>query len=232
MNLKKRIPEPVEITKETKFTKKYELLDAKNYKNKNSSYRLVAKEIIKKFKIKEEKILDVACGYGGLIGILNEHLPKIEYMGLDASKFILSLARDLHKRNKNTKFIKGFSEKLPFKNESFDFVICRDSIHHFRDPLKSFKEMYRVTKKGGIIYVLDLGRDIPEKLIYDGFWKFFNWNPYVAVNYLYSIRASYTTKEIKQVLKKTSIKDYNIKNFSIKKPYNYFSQRWNLVIKK
>lgn len=49
----------------------------------------------------------------------------------------------------------GYSDHLPFPEESFDVVICRGVLEHvptYRLPA-SLSEMYRVTKKGGICYI-------------------------------------------------------------------------------
>jgi len=50
----------------------------------------------------------------------------------------------------------GFSDLLPFEDESFDLVICRGVLEHVpTDRLPtSLMEMYRVTKKGGFCYIV------------------------------------------------------------------------------
>jgi len=46
--------------------------------------------------------------------------------------------------------------ELPFAKNLFDFVICRGALEHIPSELqqKSVNEMYRVTKTGGICYIL------------------------------------------------------------------------------
>lgn len=223
----KRIPEPTEFVTDDELAKKYEKLDAKNYKNKNSSYRIVSKDILKRTKLKKGKILDLGCGYGGLIGVLNEFLPNMDYKGIDASQWIIEFGKKLHKKNSNITLIKCNAEKLPFKKNTFDIILCRDVIHHLKNPIKVLKEMQRVTKKEGLIYIVDLRRDISKKNIYKGLWEFFNEFPTIAINYLYSIRASYTIKEIKKLLKKSKILNYKI----LKGKGFYFQGRWMAIIK-
>lgn len=41
----------------------------------------------------------------------------------------------------------------PFKNEQFREVRCIDVIEHLDDFTKTMKELYRITKKGGKIYI-------------------------------------------------------------------------------
>lgn len=42
---------------------------------------------------------------------------------------------------------------LPFKNDSCDLVICESSLEHFKDPILAVKEMNRVLKKEGLVYI-------------------------------------------------------------------------------
>ncbi len=53
---------------------------------------------------------------------------------------------------KNT--VKAFADKIPFKENSFDFVICRGVIEHIPTGKRvvSVNEMYRVLKRGGVAY--------------------------------------------------------------------------------
>ena len=41
-------------------------------------------------------------------------------------------------------------QKLPFKDNSFDFVISDQVIEHIENPIKAVDESFRVLKKGGI----------------------------------------------------------------------------------
>ena len=45
------------------------------------------------------------------------------------------------------------ASNLPFKNDSCDLVICESSLEHFKDPVLAVKEMNRVLKTGGLVYV-------------------------------------------------------------------------------
>ncbi len=50
------------------------------------------------------------------------------------------------------------SKKMPYCDESFDQVISNSIIHHIPNPLECFKEMIRVTKKDGLLFIRDLLR--------------------------------------------------------------------------
>jgi len=44
-------------------------------------------------------------------------------------------------------------ENLTYKDNSFDIIHCVNALDHCVDPYKAIKEMYRVCKKGGYIYL-------------------------------------------------------------------------------
>lgn len=59
-------------------------------------------------------------------------------------------------------------EKLPFKNKSFDFIICRQVIEHSKNPFQFIKEIQRVGRRGIII----CPRAVREKIFE---WKDHHW---------------------------------------------------------
>lgn len=51
--------------------------------------------------------------------------------------------------NLNIRIVKEFSEQLPFEDNSFDLVYCRQVLHHANDLPKTCQEIFRVLKPGG-----------------------------------------------------------------------------------
>jgi len=51
--------------------------------------------------------------------------------------------------NLNIHVKEEFGEKLPFADETFDLIYCRQALHHANDLLALCKEIGRVLKKGG-----------------------------------------------------------------------------------
>jgi SAM-dependent methyltransferase len=94
-----------------------------------------------KSKIQNPKILDVGCGTGGNLEML-EKFGAAE--GVDVSDEALEFCK-----SKGLKVHKGLAEKLPFTDASFDVVTALDVIEHLDDDVAGLKEMHRVLKAGG-----------------------------------------------------------------------------------
>lgn len=117
-------------------------------------FRKIAKLINLKPK---EKLLDVGCGDGNLLKILQGEYPKNKLTGLDIDSKILKIARK--KLPKNIELIKSSAAKLPFPDHSVDVVTSTFMIHHLetQDKEKMIREIFRILKPNGRFYLLDFG---------------------------------------------------------------------------
>jgi len=105
---------------------------------------------LQKYLKKNAKILDAGCGTGGTIIYLKKKNPKWQLCGIDVSQIALNYCK---KRNiKNLKL--GSINKLPYKDDYFDAVVCLDVLYHKGINLqKAISEFDRILKPQGIIYV-------------------------------------------------------------------------------
>lgn len=100
-------------------------------------------------------VYDAACGYGGIMHTLFDggNSTGLSYTGADiranlqqmpvppgATPSQILLARH------------DISDPLPL-NETFDFIVCRNAIHHTPDPRKTFASLRRSLKPGGTIAI-------------------------------------------------------------------------------
>ena len=104
-------------------------------------------EKIEKNKQKPLKVLDVGGGTGNHLDIGSHRMVKL-YL-LDRNRSMLSESES------DVDPVQGDVHSLPFEDDFFDIVICVDALHHFQDRKKSLKEMERVSKTGGYIFVAD-----------------------------------------------------------------------------
>lgn len=89
-------------------------------------------------------ILDAGCGEGFILDRLQEAQIGKNLVGIDISKDAINLGKILFPK---LDLRVGDITKLPFKNNSYDVVICTEVLEHLKNPRKALKEMIRVSKK-------------------------------------------------------------------------------------
>ena len=57
---------------------------------------------------------------------------------------------------RNVKLVAGSAEALPFAEGVFGFVVSRHSFHHFVNAALVMREMYRVLRMGGRLFLADM----------------------------------------------------------------------------
>ena len=67
---------------------------------------------------------------------------------------MLAVART--KLPKEATLLKADVHRLPFKDDFFDYVTSTEAFHHYHDQQKALQEMFRVTKTGGKIIIVDI----------------------------------------------------------------------------
>lgn len=95
-----------------------------------------------------KKLLDVACGEGGLV--VEAQRAGLRGHGLDISAVAVEKAR---KNSPSSEFVAGDAERLPWPDEHFDFVTCLGSLENMINPWKALSEIVRVTRPGGTVCV-------------------------------------------------------------------------------
>jgi ubiquinone/menaquinone biosynthesis C-methylase UbiE len=104
--------------------------------------------------------LDIGCGTGWAVGQAARIIDfKGSFYGVDLSQKMIEKAEENFKEYPTFHFIKANSESIPLKDTFFDIIICTNSFHHYLHPEKSMKEIFRLLKPGGRIYILDPAAD-------------------------------------------------------------------------
>ena len=106
-------------------------------------------------------VLEVAPG-PGFLAIELARTGKYAVTGLDVSKTFVDLARkNAAQAGVSPQFLEGNVSAMPFKDDSFDLLVCRAAFKNFSEPEKALEEMYRVLRPGGTGLIIDLRRDTP-----------------------------------------------------------------------
>jgi len=91
-----------------------------------------------------QRILDAGCGEGFTIMKLMENGIGKRLVGVENSKIAISLSKKVNPQL-TIKF--GSVYSLPYKDNSFDLVICTEVLEHLNEPEKGLSELVRVSKK-------------------------------------------------------------------------------------
>ncbi|MBS4008328.1 MAG: class I SAM-dependent methyltransferase [Clostridium sp.] len=113
-------------------------------------------QLIKEYAPKGEKlaVLDVGTGPGFLSIILSA--MGNEVTAVDSSENMLEEAKkNISKAGFAVRCQQADAQKLPFPEDTFDLIICRNLVWTLPDPLAAYQDWYRVLKPGGRVLVFD-----------------------------------------------------------------------------
>jgi ubiquinone/menaquinone biosynthesis C-methylase UbiE len=115
-------------------------------------YKLVLEQLP---SVEGKRILEVACGRGGFAILLASQGAHVS--GADFSSTALDIAR---RRGRASGCADGHldltqadAQHLPYADESFDIVISCETIEHLPEPASALKEMSRVCRAHGLLYL-------------------------------------------------------------------------------
>jgi 2-polyprenyl-3-methyl-5-hydroxy-6-metoxy-1,4-benzoquinol methylase len=105
--------------------------------------------------IKDKRILEVACGRGGFSRLLASNGAIV--CGADFSESAIRIAKEKMYRDSTLAdrltYVQADAQNLPFNEGSFDIVISCETIEHVPDPRAAAREMARVCRPGGLLYL-------------------------------------------------------------------------------
>ena len=108
---------------------------------------------------KNTTLIDVASGTGDIAKL---YLNKINHKGcvfcIDENKGMLDINKRKFKKNSNVKWFCNGAEKLPFRNNHFDYYTISFGIRNVSNLNSALKEAYRVLKPGGRFLCLEFSK--------------------------------------------------------------------------
>lgn len=116
-------------------------------------------------------------------------------------------------------------EKLPFNENSFDFIIFNEVFEHLRiNPIFTLQEINRVLKPGGILFLTTPNLYAIHKVLMFNLGKSFNdaydeFNKLNVYGYMGHIR-EYSVSEVRKFLEKSGFK---IKKIIYRNDYSFFN---------
>lgn len=144
---------------------------------------------------KTDEVLDLGCNSGQISFKVASKVKKV--IGVDINEELINRAKDVLKSRsiKNILFLQlDANEKLPFNSNQFTKVICSDVLEHLENRTLALKEIYRVLKPKGKLFLVT---DNPNTS-----WK--RWQKKMGFFYYADLehKYEYPKKEIVKTLEK------------------------------
>jgi SAM-dependent methyltransferase len=106
---------------------------------------------------KKSTCVELACGYGWFSRLLCEQFPKVTFLGFDIDTEAIQFAKKAEKFANRTLAVAN-AEHLPLGENSVDWCVVFNAFEHFEHPEAVCREIYRVLKPGGQVFL-----SIPNK---------------------------------------------------------------------
>lgn len=102
----------------------------------------------------KQSVLDAGCGFGQWTAALARQNESVIGVDVDATR--VDLASKLWAPFPNAKFLQSSLESLPLPDGSIDAAFCY-SVIYFTNPSRTLKELHRVLKPQGQLYICTNG---------------------------------------------------------------------------
>ena len=170
------------------------------------------------------RIIDVAAGTGDLAKMISKkNEDKNIFCCVEPNRGMFETGKQKLKSFTNIRWYLNSAEKLPFKQNTFDFYTISYGIRNVTNINKSLEEAYRVLKPGGRFFCLEFSKVENEILnfLYQKYSKLIPLIGKIVVGseepYEYlidSIDKFYSQNELVDLLKKNKFSNIEFRNLS------------------
>jgi 2-polyprenyl-3-methyl-5-hydroxy-6-metoxy-1,4-benzoquinol methylase len=181
--------------------------NARKYAEKHQKYAsLMYRGVLRDIKANHisGNYLEAGAGPGLLAVMVAQQNPGINITAIDLSPDMAKVAGEYISKNmleNRIRYLIGdvSDEKMLQELGKFNFVYSTFSLHHWKEPEKSLRNLWNAVEDNGILYIHDFKR--------------IGWLcalPFKGGE-IASMMASYSPDEIRDILRKIGINDYKIK---------------------
>ena len=170
------------------------------------------------------RLIDVASGTGDIAKLF---LDKVDYESnvccVDENKDMLKISKKKLNDTTNVKWCCSSAEKLPFKNDEFDYYTISFGIRNINNVNSALKEAFRVLKPGGRFLCLEFSK--VENKVLNRFYQIYSKSipiigkfvvgksePYEYL--INSIQEFYSQEELLELLVKHKFTNVSYRNLS------------------
>ena len=114
-------------------------------------------------RIRPDRLIDIGCGPGAFLSLVEENSPDIQLNALDLSEGMIRETKERLSRAAIATV--GDSEKMPLESEQYQVVTCNMSIHHHPHPQDAVNKMIRILKPGGALLLNDMDCVAPIRAV-------------------------------------------------------------------
>lgn len=139
------------------FSKAAESYDAAAFLQQEVASRVF--ERMQYMRVNPGKILDVGCGTGACSRQLKKTFSKAKVFAVDIAPGMIAKAKKSQGLFNKINYQVADADQLPFDDNQFDVVFSNLTIQWLPDLKKTFKELHRVLKPGGLLLFSTLGPD-------------------------------------------------------------------------
>ena len=112
----------------------------------------IVRPMLKTIPIQGKAVLDAACGVGRYFELLHSYRPRI-VVGMDFSPRMIEQAIKKLTYSSSTSLQLAKLEHLPFREETFDFLLCTLALDHVQVLHSAVAELSRVLRSGGSMII-------------------------------------------------------------------------------
>ena len=207
------------------FSKVYKKYDLMNDIMSLGVHRLWKKKLIDWMNPQlNNSLIDVASGTGDIARLFSQKNNNLNQISCVEPNDKMYFAGKSNLKNfKNIKWYKASAEKLPFKNDTYDFYTISYGIRNVSNINLSLKEALRVLKPGGRFMCLEFSKINNEmiNLLYQKYSKIIPFfGKYIVgsskpYDYLIkSINEFYTQDQMTNLIKKNGFSNVEYRNLS------------------
>ena len=172
----------------------------------------------------DENLIDVASGTGDVARLFskkNENTARISCV--EPNDEMLRIGKFNLEKFKNIKWYKADAEKLPFKNDTYNFYTISYGLRNVSDINLSLKEAYRVLKPGGRFMCLEFSK-VDNEIINLFYQQYSKIIPFIGKYIIGSSKPyDYLIKSINEFYKQNELVDLMKKNGFSKIEYRNLS---------
>src|SRR5690625_210042 len=121
-------------------------------------------------------VLDVATGTADVAITLAKKSKDVKIKGVDISNNMLAIGKkkvDKQKFQDQIQLAWADAEKMDEENDAYDVVTCSFGVRNFENLELGLEEMYRITREGGFVYILEFSKPkiFPLKQLYNFYFS-------------------------------------------------------------